>query len=999
MKNGVDSSKLRPDQSGSDGTRETDLLWLYLKAVPAFRALLRAVESRFYQHIELPEPILDLGCGDGLFAELTFDSKLSAGIDPWWGPLLKADRSDAYNTVIQGFGHELPFANGHFGSAISNSVLEHISDLQPVLYEIHRVLRDDGRFVVTMPSHYFTTNLGGAMALEKVRLKPLADAYRRAFNGIARHAHVDPPEKWAARFADAGFSVTRWQYYFSTKALHALEIGHLQGLPSAIIHAIAGHWILAPWESNLRITERWVRPFYVEEPSTPGTMALFVLRKSSSRPVSLSLPEPNPIDFSERELDQSVTFTSTEEPVIDDAELSLISTSTPDPEPGVEPHPETGPSGKKGIPWRLPRGWLGVTLILLSMLSASIGISTLRSGEIKPLQSILWFLFSAAAFLLAGNTGILSSARFNVTKSIKGAPRRRWLVVVSLFFAFLAYQIANNPSSEKRAFVAIAFWLLAILMASFALLDRRRERSNMRPYRHPLQSWEIAAIVAIFIGALAIRLVDITSHPFILSGSEASIGLDAWEVANGRIQSPFASAWLTNPTMPLYLLAIPIKILGRTVLAIRVLSPFIGALTVVAIYLFGRRLWGPVVGLIAALLLAGSHVHIHYSRLGMTNIWDPLLVTAAIGLLYVAWQERNRRLWIVAGFMTGLNAYVYTASHILPIILLGLFIYLLRDWRELWEQRSNIFAVSVMVLIVALPQLLYYRVYPSIFFDRVNTLGIIQSGWMLQESNLTGLSPIEVLIRQLWSGMLSFQAGQDNSTAYNPGVSLLGFWSAALLVLGAGMAIWRFRQLRFAVLLIWTGVTLIFAGGLLDSPPNSHRLLIAIPAVYLLVSLAAVWLVYQGLRVLKVSKRYVLPVVVSIAVLIVVGDLLFYFGDYRDQTRYGDRNTEVASEVSVYLDSLEGQWLVYFYGAPSMYSSFSTFAYLVEDFGTDIRIIDVEEPGSVPPAMPGTNVLYVFLPERLEELEQVQELFEDGELNILSGYHANPLSYIYQIQS
>ena len=49
--------------------------------------------------------------------------------------------------------------------------------------------------------------------------------------------------------------------------------------------------------------------------------------------------------------------------------------------------------------------------------------------------------------------------------------------------------------------------------------------------------------------------------------------------------------------------------------------------------------------------------------------------------------------------------------------------------------------------------------------------------------------------------------------------------------------------------------------------------------------------------------------------------------------------------------------------------------------------------------MPGTNVLYVFLPERLEELEQVRELFEDGELNILSGYHANPLSYIYQIQS
>ena len=29
------------------------------------RALLRSVEARFYEAIDLPEPVLDLGCGDG----------------------------------------------------------------------------------------------------------------------------------------------------------------------------------------------------------------------------------------------------------------------------------------------------------------------------------------------------------------------------------------------------------------------------------------------------------------------------------------------------------------------------------------------------------------------------------------------------------------------------------------------------------------------------------------------------------------------------------------------------------------------------------------------------------------------------------------------------------------------------------------------------------------------------------------------------------------------
>ena len=47
-----------------------DLLWQHLKDLPYFRALLRAVEARFYADLTLGEPALDLGCGDGHFASL-----------------------------------------------------------------------------------------------------------------------------------------------------------------------------------------------------------------------------------------------------------------------------------------------------------------------------------------------------------------------------------------------------------------------------------------------------------------------------------------------------------------------------------------------------------------------------------------------------------------------------------------------------------------------------------------------------------------------------------------------------------------------------------------------------------------------------------------------------------------------------------------------------------------------------------------------------------------
>src|SRR5690606_12169388 len=123
--------------------------------------------------------------------------------------------------------------------------------------------------------------------------------------------------------------------------------------------------------------------------------------------------------------------------------------------------------------------------------------------------------------------------------------------------------------------------------------------------------------------------------------------------------NPFATAWLTNPTLPLYFMALPISILGPTTLALRLVSPFVGAATVAATYLFGKRLFGNLTGLLAAILLLGSHLHLHYSRLGMTNIWDGLLALLALGAIGVAWQRpstapHQRLLWLWAGLFVGL---------------------------------------------------------------------------------------------------------------------------------------------------------------------------------------------------------------------------------------------------------------------------------------------------------------------------------------------------------
>lgn len=259
-----------------------DYLWLNLRELPYFRAFLRAIEGRFYEEFEMPGPILDLGCGDGSFAAITFDKPLDVGIDPWVGPIHKAVKTHAYNLVVQGDGHKMPFPDGSFSSAMSNSVLEHIPDLQPVLEDVSRVLRPGGFFYFCVPNHQFLPNLSIARLFDRLKLKGLAKAYRAFFNKIARHYHCDDPETWTKNLELAGFEVVEWWHYFSPEALAVLEWGHYFGLPSAVSHILFRKWILTPARWNQVITRRIVQKYYDEDPKTPrGTCTFYIARKKN----------------------------------------------------------------------------------------------------------------------------------------------------------------------------------------------------------------------------------------------------------------------------------------------------------------------------------------------------------------------------------------------------------------------------------------------------------------------------------------------------------------------------------------------------------------------------------------------------------------------------------------------------------------------------------------------------------------------------------------------
>jgi SAM-dependent methyltransferase len=258
-----------------------DFLWRHLQDLPYFRALLRAVEARFYEDIPLVEPILDLGCGDGHFASAMPPHPPFVGIDPWWGPLVEARGRAAYSHVMQASGAGMPFPSAHFSTVISNSVLEHIPDLDPVLAEVARMLKPGGQFVFCVPSEAFLPFLSISRGLQRVGLNGPAQSYAAFFNRISRHHHCDDPATWKARLDAAGLRRVKHWYYFSQGALATLEWGHYFGVPSVLAKKLFGRWILSPTRANLWLTEKLVRRYYDEPlpPEARGAYLFFVAEK------------------------------------------------------------------------------------------------------------------------------------------------------------------------------------------------------------------------------------------------------------------------------------------------------------------------------------------------------------------------------------------------------------------------------------------------------------------------------------------------------------------------------------------------------------------------------------------------------------------------------------------------------------------------------------------------------------------------------------------------
>lgn len=177
--------------------------------------------------------LLDLGCGDGwilsmLRARLGATWKIT-GIDPDAREVELARQTGIYSELSATTGDKLPCESGTQDIVFSNSVLEHIPDVKPVLADASRVLRQDGRFVITVPSSHFTAMLRDTTMLGRFvsRCKG-RDAYIAYMDRRLAHRYYWTLDTWKTELEKVGLRVEKHYFYLSTKELNRWEtLSHL----------------------------------------------------------------------------------------------------------------------------------------------------------------------------------------------------------------------------------------------------------------------------------------------------------------------------------------------------------------------------------------------------------------------------------------------------------------------------------------------------------------------------------------------------------------------------------------------------------------------------------------------------------------------------------------------------------------------------------------------------------------------------------------------------
>lgn len=217
-------------------TNGEKVLERFILKQPLALALPRAAECLALNKFKLKAPVLDFGCGDGVFSLLCFGKKkIDVGLDQNPQEIKLAQYYQAYKEATVGVGKAIPYPDMYFQTVITNSVLEHIEgDLQPTLKELNRVLKKGGTLLLTVPRPVISDHLFYPQLFRMLKLNGLANLYIDLKQRMWRHYHLLEKPEWGKELKKSGFKIKSSFTLIPKETVAFHDIFYIFGVPYAL---------------------------------------------------------------------------------------------------------------------------------------------------------------------------------------------------------------------------------------------------------------------------------------------------------------------------------------------------------------------------------------------------------------------------------------------------------------------------------------------------------------------------------------------------------------------------------------------------------------------------------------------------------------------------------------------------------------------------------------------------------------------------------------------
>lgn len=214
-------------------------------------------------------------------------------------------------------------------------------------------------------------------------------------------------------------------------------------------------------------------------------------------------------------------------------------------------------------------------------------------------------------------------------------------------------------------------------------------------------------LATIIVLAVIFRFYQLNTLPPGLHPDEAANGLDIFRILENQDLRVIYNTNGPRESLFFFFQAIFVKILGNTILALRMAPAIFGVLAVVMVYLYTKDWFGRRTALIASFIMAVNPWVVTISRDGFRASMVPLMI--ALVAFFAGRAYKTKKMWyfIAAGASFALGFYTYTAFFMFSLVVLGGMLYLLLLRRQWIKENLKNLLVSLAVFLVLIAPLGY----------------------------------------------------------------------------------------------------------------------------------------------------------------------------------------------------------------------------------------------------------------------------------------------------